>query len=132
MPEPDRIVAVTSILHYIVGIGFSLGTVPFSVYVFVNRRLPEFLGIRFFGDGFIERQAGVSGIMWSSLGSIVTTAVYILAGYWLGKSMKLGGALSLALFPVSMFFALGYNAPAPILVHPVLAILILVAWRHLR
>lgn len=130
--EPAGVVWLASIVHYIVGIGFPLGSVPFAAYVLINRRLPEALGIRFYGGGFIERVAGVEGVMLSMLPALLVNTIYILAGYWLGRSMKLGGILSLALLPISMFFALGYNAPIPIVLHPAMAALVLLAWGSLR
>ncbi|MFQ5943929.1 MAG: hypothetical protein ACE5JF_10280 [Anaerolineales bacterium] len=56
------------------------------------------------------------------------TAVNILVGYWLAKSLRLGGILGLFLFPVGMFFALGYGAPITNVLHPIMALVIVLAW----
>jgi len=40
--------------------------------------------------------------------------------------------LGLLLFPLSMFFALGYGAPIPIAIHPIMALVIVLAWGNLR
>jgi hypothetical protein len=127
-----NIVALTSTMHYIVGIGLPLGSLPFALYVLVNRRLPEAFGVRFYGGGFIERQAGTQGVMATMFPAILVTSIYVLAGYWLGKSMKLGAILSLTLLPINMFFALGYEAPVPIVLHPVMAVLVLLTWSSLH
>lgn len=126
------IVTLASRLHYIVGIGFTLGALPFAGYMLVNRRLPLFIGIRFYGGGFIERTGGFDAVLVSSWASLLISAVNILVGYWLAQSLRIGGILGLLLFPVSMFFALGYAAPIPIVLHPIMALTIALAWGQLR
>lgn len=127
-----NIVSVTSTLHYIVGIGLPLGSLPLALYVLFRRELPQAFGIRFYGGGFIERQAGIQGVIAGAFAYILLSASYVLAAYWLGRSMRLGAILSLALLPISMFFALGFMAPIPIVLHPLMAVLALLAWSSLR
>lgn len=124
-------VTLASRLHYIVGIGFTLGSIPFAGYLLIKRQLPVFMGIRFYGGGFIERTGGFDAILVSSWLWLAITAANILVGYWLGQSLRIGGILGLLLFPISMFFALGYAAPVPIVVHPILAVSIALAWGQL-
>lgn len=127
-----NLVSITSALHYIVGIGLPLGSLPLALYLLVYRELPEAFGIRFYGGGFIERQAGIQGVLASAFAYILLSGSYIPAAYWLGKSMKLGAILSLTLLPASLFFALGFMAPIPIVVHPLIAVLLVLAWGSLR
>lgn len=127
-----NLISLTATLHYIVGVGLPLGSLPFALYILVRRELPEAFGIRFYGGGFIERQAGIQGVLAAAFVYILLSGAYILAAYWLGRSMRLGAILSLTLLPPSMFFALGFLAPIPIIVHPLLAVLVLVAWGFLR
>lgn len=130
--QTPTIVSLAATLHYFVGFGFTLGALPFAIYMLINRRLPVFLGIRFYGGSFIERFGGFDAILVSSFFALLVSSVNILVAYWLSKSLKLGGALGLALFPVSMFFALGYGAPIPIVLHPIMAITIVLAWGALK
>lgn len=130
-PETPAIVSIASRLHYIVGIGFTVGSLPFALYVLINGRIPVFLGIRFYGGSFIEQIGGFNAILVSSWASLLITSVNILVGHWLAQSLKLGAVLGLLLFPVSMFFALGYGAPVPIVLHPLMALCIVLAWGHL-
>ena len=126
------IVTAASTLHYIVGIGISIGSLPFALYMLLNRRLPVFLGIRFYGGSFIEQIGGFNGVLVSSFAYILISSVNILVAYWLAQSLRLGGILGLLLFPLSMFFALGYGAPIPIAIHPIMALVIVLAWGNLR
>lgn len=97
----------------------------------LNRRVPVFFGIRLYGGSFIEQLGGFDALLVSSFASLLITAVNILVGYWLAQSLRLGGILGLLLFPVSMFFALGYGAPIPIVIHPIMALVIVLAWGEL-
>jgi hypothetical protein len=129
--ETATIVTLASRLYYFVGIGFAIGSLPFALYMLLNHRVPTFLGIRFYGGGFIEKVGGFDALMISSWASLLITPVNILVGYWLAQSLRMGAVLGLLLFPISMFFALGYAAPAPIILHPILVIVILLAWGYL-
>ncbi len=126
------LVSVNSTLHYIVGIGLPIGNLPFALYILMRRQLPQAFGIRFYGGGFIEHQAGIQGVIVSVFAHIFLSALYVLAGYWLGQSLRLGAILSLTLLPVSMFFALGFMAPILIVLHPLMAVLVLLAWSSLQ
>lgn len=130
--EAAAIVSLASRLHYIVGIGFTVGSLPFALYMLVNRRVPTFLGIRFYGGSFIENIGGFDALMVSSWAYLLITAVNVLVGYWLAQSLRIGGILGLLLFPISMFFVLGYGAPIPIVLHPIMAIVIVLAWGQLK
>lgn len=131
MDEPNRLVALVSQVHYLYGFLISLGSLPFTLQLMRLQRLPVVFGIRLFGDGFIERLGGLEAIMISAWCSIAVSALDILAGYWLGKGMRLGGIFALALLPLNAFFAFGFNAPAPILLNIVKLSLLLAAWRYL-
>jgi hypothetical protein len=122
---------MVSTLHYVVGIGLPLGSLPLVGYMLGRGELPQAFSIRFYGGGFIERQAGFEGVVAAAVAYLVTSALYVLAAYWLARGMRLGAVLSLVLFPVNMFFALGFLAPIPIIVHPLLALVVVAAWGSL-
>jgi hypothetical protein len=132
MDEPNGIVSLASKLHYIYGFLISLGSLPFIYYLVRFRQIPVFFGIRAFGDGFIERLGGLEALIVSSPVSVLASAMDILAAYWLARELRLGGLLALALFPINMFFAFGYNAPAPILLGFAKIIAVVVGWNFLR
>ena len=125
------LVSKVSTVHYIVGIGLPLGSLPLVVYVLVRRELPQAFGIRFFGGGYIERQGGVEGVAAAAVASLAAAALYVLAAYWLARGMRMGAVFSLVLFPVNMFFAVGFLAPIPIVVFPLMALAVLASWGSL-
>lgn len=132
MAESNRLITLASQLHYVYGILISLGTLPFAIYLIRNREVPVFFGIRAFGDGFIERLGGLDALVYSSGASIVAALLNLLPAFWLARGEKLGGIIALVLFPVNMFFTLGYNAPAPILLGLANVILVIGGWRSLH
>ena len=117
-------VTLASRVHYLVGIGCTLGSIPFASYLLIKRQLPVFMGVRFYGGG-------LDAILVSNWVRLVITAANILVGYWLAQALKIGGILRFLLFPISMFFALGYAAPGPIVAHPIMAVRIVLAWGQL-
>lgn len=131
MEERDSFITLAAMLYVATGLGYSLGTIPVSMHLMRNRTLPEFLGIRFFEGGFIERR-GIDAVIVASLALIVLGAVFVIVGFWLWNSMRLGGILALVLFPFVMLVSVGSLAPVPMVLEPVKMLLVLVGWSSLR
>ena len=129
--EPTRLTAIASVLSYVWGIGMALGSLPLLVPMIRNREFVESRGIKFYSGGFIERMGGINAVILSVVAVIVVTLLNVLVGYWLGKSLRLGALLVLALFPIEMFFWVGLAAPIPILVVPVRLALVIIGWKSL-
>jgi hypothetical protein len=86
--------------------------------------------IRALGGGFIEVWGSESTIA-SILAFGVSSALEILAGYWLWKRQKRGGMLALGLLPIYWFFAVGWMVPYMWLIGALQAISLALGWKSL-
>lgn len=87
--------------------------------------------IRALGGGFIEA-LGSEIIIASILAFGVSSALDILAGYWLWKRQKRGVMLALGLLPIYWFFAIGWMVPYMWLIGALRAIALAFGWKSLR
>ncbi len=126
-----RYVTVASILFFLTGIPLPIFVSYTALYVLENQQLPIIFGIRAFGGGFIEG-LGPDALVAFGLVFAFVGALELLVGYWLWGSLKKGGQLAVILFPMSMFFWVGFLLPGPMLIGPLRLLLIASEWKTLR
>lgn len=131
-----RSIRIASWLFLGNGVAWGLYSIPFAVYLDRLGRLP-IIGLPIVGPihgmgGPISRRFGVEGVVWflMAMGLLVWTEV--LAGWWLRRRRKGGGWLAIFLFPVSMFFWIGFELPIWIAMGPTRVALVLLGWKALR
>lgn len=126
-----RYIPLASILFFFTGIGWPIFVTYTVLYVRENQQLPIIFGIRAFGGGFIEG-LGLDAFVASGLLFVFVSALELLVGYLLWRSLKKGGKLAVVLFPVSMFFWVGFLLPIPILIGLLRLFLIASGWKDLH
>ncbi|MFQ5950914.1 MAG: hypothetical protein ACE5KH_02380 [Candidatus Geothermarchaeales archaeon] len=126
---PNSSIAAVSVLSVVEGL-IGLGTVPTILYVIRNRELPVMFGIRFMGGGFLEALGLDVLIVWTLI-LIALSPLHFVAGYWLWKSLRIGGLLSAVLLIPDIATGIGYAAPYVVL-HLIRGILLAVVWSTLR
>lgn len=129
--ERNGAIVVASSL-FLLGVAWPLN-IPILLHILRTGELPVLPvgGIRLMGGGFIEAM-GMKVMVASILLNGLTSALDVLAGYWLWKSDRRGGILGLALTPVFMIFAIGWLVPLMLVIGPLRAGLILRGWKELR
>jgi len=127
----DGYITVASILFSLTGIPLPIFVSYTVLYVLESRRLPIIFGIRAFGGGFIEGLGPDALVAFGLLFAFVS-ALELPVGYWLWRSLKKGGKLAVALFPVSMFFWIGFLLPGPMLIGPLRLLLLASGWKALH
>jgi len=133
MPMQTREARMTlaSILFFLTGIPLPIFASYTALYVLENRQLPIVFGIRSFGGGFIE---GLGVDSFAALGFlfVFVSALDILVGYRLWKWPKNGATLAAILFPVGMFFWIGFLLPGPLAIAILRMLLIASGWKVLH
>lgn len=130
-PRPPLLTAA-SLLFYASGLVAVIGVVPGFLYIHATGQLPGLFGIRFWGDALFEMIWGIQGVMISLIPWAVLGAFELLAGFWIWRSLAIGGWLGLGLTPFAAIFMVGYGAPFAFVVVPLRTILVVVAWSDFR
>ena len=130
MNERTTLVTVTAILYLLSGAAYAIGTIPVSRYLIRFRQLPTFGGIRFYEGGFFDRH-GINWVIAASILYIILGVAFILVGYWLWNSMKIGGIAGVILFPIVIAISIGSLAPFPWILEPIKVVLLLLSWSAL-
>lgn len=119
-----------SILCYVVGVGWSVGSIPVIVYLIRQRALPMIGPIRAMSGPF--EAFGIDAMILLALLFLGLNLLHILSGYWLWKSRRTGGILEIVLLTLSTAFWYGFALPIP----PVLGLLqtglLAAGWKSLR
>src|SRR2546425_8178407 len=122
---------IAASLLFLTGIPLPIFVSYTALYVLENQQLPIIFGIRAFGGGFIEG-LGPDALVAFGLVFAFVGALELLVGYLLWGSLKKGGKLAVVLFPMSMFFWVGFLLPGPMLIGPLRMLLIASEWKTLR
>jgi hypothetical protein len=122
---------LAAILYCWFGPAFLVSSMLIAVYTLRNGRLPVVFGIDMMAGPFSER-FGVYRAIIAALPWAVVNVLEMLAGYWIWKSRKRGGALALVLLPLGAIFWIGYALPVMVLIGPLRVLLVAKAWKTLR
>ena len=135
-PEPS--IRAASVLSYVIGlltllsIGPSLAYNLYSGSSFGSLFGPDPSYGDFLGSNPIGRLWGFTGALVFSLAFLTVSALDVVAGYWLGRSLKKGGRLGAIATPFIMAFGIGFVLPLWILVPPIILVLLVMGWKTLR
>jgi hypothetical protein len=126
-------ITIASILFLFLGIGIAAAD-PFIVaYISYYHTAPFFLFTTFLDDNTpISMRLGLNGVIVLGIVNTATSVLGAVAGFWLWRSLKKGGKLGMALLPVDLFFAYGFNIPILWIVPPLRSVLLAAGWRTLR
>ncbi len=124
-------------LSYIIGLGTLLTIGPSLAYdLYYGSSVGSLFGSPSYGDFLgsnpIGRLWGFAGVVVLGLAFLVISAVEVVAGYWLGRSLQKGGKLGLVLNPCIVAFGIGFVLPGWYLVPPVIVVLLIMGWNSLR
>jgi len=123
-------ITAASMLCYLIGVGWSVGSVPTIVYVIRNRALPMIGPIRAMSGPF--EALGLDAMILLALLFLVINLLHNLAGYWLWKSQRKGGILAISLLALSAIFWWGFALPIPPVLGLLLAGLLAAGWKSPR
>lgn len=116
-------------ISYVLGVAAGLSNVAVLLYWQRRRELPVVFGIPLLGGGPFSPPDRIP-FFGSAL--VVAHAADAVAGQWLWRSRRRGGFLGLALTPVALVFAYGFELPYLFITAPLRAALIAAGWRSLR
>lgn len=131
MDDPSTAITIASLLYWLTGLAYAIGTLPVTGYLIRNRSLPVFQGIRFYENSFFDRR-GINWVIFASLVYIALGLLFVLVGYWLWKSWTIGVITAITLFPIVMLISIASLAPFPLVVEPIKIVLILLGWSSLK
>jgi hypothetical protein len=136
--HPAPVIRAASVLSYVVGVGTLLAIGPGLAYnLFTGESVGSLLGMNpsygdYLGSNPIGLTWGFTGALIFGVAFLVAAALEIVAGFWLGKSLKRGGRLGVVLALAITAFSVGFVLPAWIVVGPILIGLIGAGWRTLH
>ncbi|MBI4416127.1 MAG: hypothetical protein HY557_03995, partial [Euryarchaeota archaeon] len=125
-------ITVASILFLVTGISLPIFNSYTVLYVLENQRLPVIFGFGTDSHLLPSGSLGLDAIVGFRLLFAFVSALEILVGYWLWRSLKKGGKLAVVLFPLSMFFYVGFGLPGPVIIGPLRLLLIASGWKALH
>ena len=136
--EPDSAIRAASVLSYLIGLGTLLSIGPSLTYnLYYGSSVGSLFGGDpsygdFLGSNPIGRLWGFAGVVVLGLAFLVVAAAEVVAGHWLGRSLKKGGKLGALATPCIMAFGIGFVLPLWFLVPPVILALLAMGWKTLR
>ena len=130
MQDRATVITIAAIFYFVTGIAYSIGSIPATRHLIRNRTLPGFGGSRFYEGGFFDRQ-GINWVIAASLAFMLLGVGFILVGFWLWNSMRIGGIAALVLFPIVFGISIGSLAPIPWIIEPIKIILVIIGWSSL-
>lgn len=137
-------ITTASILCFIIGMGWSIGSPSSIVYMIRNRSLPLRTILFPVIDGQIRVMGQVRGLSgpFEALGMdvmillallfYIINLLYIMASYWLWKSRRKGGILEISLLALSGVFWWGFGLPPFPVMGLLIAGLLAAGWKSLR
>ena len=131
-------IRAASILSYIMGIGTLLALGPSLAYnLATGTSTGSFLGIDpsygdFLGSNPIGLLLGYPGALVFGVAFLVVAALQLVAGLWLGKSLKRGGKLGATLALCVTALSVGFVLPAWVVAGPVMLVLLALGWETLQ
>ncbi len=123
-------ITAASLLCFIIGAGWSIGSPSSIVYMIRNRSLAEIGQIRGMSGPF--EALGIDTMILLALLFYAINLVFIVAGYWLWKSYRKGGILGISLLALSVVFWWGFALPLFPVVGLLIAALLAAGWKSLR
>ncbi len=124
------LVKAVSVLFYVDGFLWSLGTLPVLRYAFVHRELPAIGGFRALSGPF--ESLGMDALIVAGIVYVAVNALKILVGFWLWNARLDGAVLGLILVGLSAIFWYGFELPiGPLFGLPQVVLLVL-AWSSLH
>jgi len=134
--KPAPTIRAAAVLFYITGLASLLLTGPSMAYnLLTGKSVGSLLGMNpAFGDYLGANPFGLSvatAILFG-IAMVVTGALGVVAGIWLGKSLKRGGQLGILAALGMTVFGIGLVLPPWILAGPILVVLIRAGWETLR
>lgn len=127
-------IAAATILNLLFGLAWPLGLIPGISYMIRYRELqvrnlPGVGQIRGLSGPF--EALGIDAVIILAIIFAVMNLLFILAGYWLWKSKRKGGILTIILLGLSAIFWWGFSLPFPPIVGVLLAVLLSAGWKSL-
>ncbi len=123
-------ITAASIVCFVFGVGWSVGSIPTIVYVIRNRSLPMIGPIRAMSGPF--EALGIDAMIVLALLFLGINLLHILAGTWLWQSRRKGGSLEIGLLVLSTVFWFGFALPFPPIVGLLEAGLLAAGWKSLN
>ena len=120
---------VLSVVVYIDAFMWLIGMVPTLYYAFSQGHLPTYGRITLLGGPF--EKLGIEALIVAGIGSIMVSALKILAAYSLWNSRKDGAILELILLGLSAIFWYGFALPLGPLLGIMQVVLLALIWRSL-
>ena len=120
-----------AILTWIYAAGFGLATVPISIYLLRNGRLPTFLGLFEMYGGPWSASVSNNTLVVRLLAFLGLTLAAAWSAWLLWVGRKIGAVLNLAVLPAEAVFWIGFALPLPWLTGLARIALIAAAWRSL-
>jgi hypothetical protein len=122
----------------VVGVGTLLAIGPGLAYnLFTGESVGSLLGMNpsygdYLGSNPIGQTWGFAGALIFGAAFLAAAALEIVAGFWLGKSLKRGGRLGVVLALAITALSVGFVLPGWMVVGPILIGLIGAGWRTLH
>ncbi len=135
--RPVRAIRAASWLSYLIGFGTLLSIGPSLTYnLYTGSSFGSLYGAPpsfgdFLGSNPIGLLLGFAGAVVFGIAFLVAAGVEVLAGYWLGKSLKKGGKLGAILCLCIAGFGIGFVLPGWVLFPSVIMFLLAMGWKTL-
>jgi hypothetical protein len=125
---------MASLLFLVFGSGSVLADPLLLAYVAYHRTAPvlPLIGNVLDDSTPIGMAGGLNTVIVLGIGLVAASALDVVAGLWLRRSLKKGGKLGITLQPINFFFAYGFGIPALYVLAPLWLILISLGWKSLR
>jgi hypothetical protein len=120
-----------AILTWIYAAGFGLATVPISIYLLRNGRLPTFLGLFEMYGGPWSASVSDNTLVALLLVFLGLTLVATWSAWLLWQGRRIGAVLNLAVLAVEAVLWIGFALPLPWLTGVARVVLVAVAWKSL-
>jgi len=133
-PRPGLLITVASFTLLVFGLGSVIADPPLLAYVAYYHVAPV---LPLIGDVLddttpVGMAGGLNAVLVLGFALVAVSALDVVAGVWLRKSLKKGGKLAIALQPANLFFAYGFGIPALFVLAPLWVILTSLGWKDLR
>ena len=126
-----RSARAAAIVTWVYALAFGLPTVPVSIYVLWNGRLPSFFGLfeMFGGPWSVSVPDSTLVVLLLLFGA--ATLVAVCSGWLLWQRRRIGAVLNLAVLPIEAVFWIGFALPIPWVAGVARVALVAVAWSSL-
>lgn len=118
MGDRDPLTAIAAASYVVTGLGYAIGTLPITRYLF-------------YAGGWFDRR-GISWVIAASVAFVALGLGFVGVGWLLWDSSLLGGVAAVILFPIVIAVSIGSLAPVPWLLEPLKLLLVLLSWGSLH